>query len=1260
MATDNSNARGVHVSPGVYSREVDMTYAVKSLGITTLGVVGETQRGPAFQPMLVENWRDFVSTFGGTNPEKFKGSQYPKYELPYIAKSYLSESKQLQVCRVLGLGGYNAGPAWIVTANGTDADGNEKKIAVAVLRSRGSYLPYKRRAITSSADCECSIDSYDTLNFEVGEWAGNNGCKQPKTYNMDALGIAPYTPLYAVGNECIDYHLDGGEGSFNVSVTNRGRFKIIGFRNPQSKDDSGTSSGNVTVYYNEKTDSGSNGSVYDYEDYFEYPVSLNPADKEYILKVLGSTPDDADAPVYVESLYDVALSQAINEGKVSGITDSLAQYNVYYGADYCGLEPVYGLLNKEEETLSRRDVGKRFLASKGSTGITIHKYDYGTNKPQYFGKTLSEAVSSPGQQDPFTGFENYAYVSLTLKGGDKKIVTGYWGTPEGVDTSKVLCNLKDKTDTYRDYEIVDVRIPAQVGEIYTVVQYTDESGKRHYYYRSYEINTVLREWNKVYPDAPFNAYIALDKLVPYEVAQQANNNPNFSSLLNQAVAERTASTEASHETGVYNAPAQNAPGQQTSSDNPVTQSSAVNYVSEKLLPVTAVSEGRMDDFLKSMYSFKSVLVKNNEDGMYYESFILLGSGLSVTQVTCDLNDYKSAYRFSSTPWIVSNIKGDYTKFEVNRLFRFHTISDGNASVNEVKISIENIRPDEGTFDVLVRAIDDTDYSPMVLEKYMGCSLVPGEKNYIAFKIGSYDGSYEARSKFITVEVNENTATKNSIPAGFMGYPVPKYDGADVAGDSNSGVTMPHLKYNLNYDEDIKNKKQYFGLSDLVGVDIDAFTFKGNMPYIETPEFRTPGFHLDSRINDEAYTDRFPALTVDGESGYTFEAVSTNNRTSLLAETPVIGKESEMAGSIYEYVNLRKFTVYFYGGFDGWDPYRAQRSNTDEFKMSKYLGQYDEYSGEGFSFNRIQNPEVLGLNQQGITSDWYAYLAAIRQFANPESVDINVFATPGIDYVNNKLLVEETIEMLEEERADSIYIVTTPDKPMGAGDYVDEMYTPEEAVYNLEDTEIDSNYTCTYYPWVKYFDVDNNQYVYLPATKDAVRNMAMTDNTTYPWFAPAGIGRGNVDCVRARFITKIGEEDDLYNGRINPVKTFSSEGVKLWGQKNLQIAESQLNRIAVRRLLLRMRKLISIACLGMIFDPNDSTAEKTFLSTVKPIMDNIKSNRGISDYRIEVNSTVESRERRELPAKIFFKPYNALEYIVLDFVLTPESVSFDDI
>ena len=655
---------------------------------------------------------------------------------------------------------------------------------------------------------------------------------------------------------------------------------------------------------------------------------------------------------------------------------------------------------------------------------------------------------------------------------------------------------------------------------------------------------------------------------------------------------------------------------------------------------------------------------------------------------CFLNNFASAFRYASTPCIVSNLKGDYDHIELNKLFRFHTISDGNMANYEVKISIENIRPDEGTFDVVVRSINDLDEQVVPLEKFSKCTLTPGDRNFIGYKIGTFDGMYEPKSKFVTVEVAEGTAVEQSVPAGFLGYPMAQYDGMQVVGNNgknytittaatttqgytakitdfkaaeNFGVVNPILKYNLYYDNEVKNRKQYFGLSTRTGVDIDTFTYKGKSAYINDPSMLTQGFHLDSRLDKNNYSgNHIPRITVDGEEGYEFDAVSVQSRTTTLTDIPAIGSETLMQGSIYEYVNLRKFTVYFYGGFDGWDPYRSQRTNTDDFKMSRYLGTYDQNSGEGYSFNRIDDPDAIGLNQGGITSDWYAYLAAYRQFSNPEAVDINVFASPGIDYVNNKTLVEEVIDMLEEERADSIYVVTTPDKPNGASDMVDEMYTPDDAVFNLEDSEIDSNYTCTYYPWVKYHDQDNNQYIYLPATKDAVRNFAQTDNQTYPWFAPAGLDRGDVNCVRAHFITKLADEDVLYDGRINPVKTFATDGVKIWGQKNLQIRESQLNRIAVRRLLLRMRKLIAIACRSLIFEPNDPTTKNMFLSAVTPIMDNIRANRGISDYRIEVNDTVESRDRRELPAKIYFKPYNALEYVVLDFIVTPEGLSFDNI
>ncbi len=1095
------NARGIHVSAGIYSREIDLTYAAKSLGITTLGVVGETTKGPAFQAMDISNWREFQDVFGGTSTEKYKGSLYPKYELPYIAKSYLSESQQLKVVRVLGLSGYNAGPAWIITAS----DGGDKKQAVAVIRSRGSYKAY----VTGSTDsCICDSTKYDTLTYMVGEVAAESseGCFN-KQYNLGALKIEKYTSLNGSGDACNGYTMGNDETDFSVSQTNKGRFKLCGWTGKHAKDS--------TI---DETD----------QSYFEYAVSLNPYDKEYILNVLGTKAYDGDAPIYVESLYDVALEQGIVDGDIVQIDGKLQKYQVYYTADYCHHDPVSGLMTIPQSSLTRRYVGSRYLADKNSVdeAIKVTPYDYKLGRPL----TVKEANAS-GET-----VVNEAPSDVA----DKEA----WSATTVAETVAI------------------------VGQIYTVRQYTDQNGRRSYLYAYYTTESL-------------NGIDHQDKVNLYGNLFGSSNNRNKDK--------------------------------------------------------------------------NSTLVYNSRDGLYYR---MNASNTDVVYVQLDMNDYKSPYRYASTPWIVSNLKGDMKHVDVTKLFRFHTISDGDSSNYDVKVSIENIKPDEGTFDVVVRRIDDADESISVLERFGKCSMVPGDSNYIAYRIGSFDGTYEVKSKYITVEVNESTASRTSVPCGFLGYPIPKYDGTPIEGEGNTGVLFPTIKYNTMYDEDVKNRKQYFGLSSWVGVDIDTFTFKGTKAYIDNPKFLSHGFHLDSRLDSK--NGGISSITVDNESGYEFDCVNTNSRTNTLSEAPIIGTEDEMYGSIYENTNLRKFTVFFYGGFDGWDVYRDKRTNTDEYKMSKYKGYINLSSGEGYSFNKIQDPSALKLNENGITSDWYAYLSGIRQFANPEETDINVFATPGIDYVNQKLLVEEAIEMIEEERADSIYVITTPDKPSGASDIVDDMYNAEEAVYNLEDTEIDSNYACTYYPWVKYEDVDNNQYIYLPPTKDAVRNFAQTDNTSYSWFAPAGINRGSVDCVRAHFITKLADEDTLYEGRINPVKTFAQDGVKIWGQKNLQINESQLNRISVRRLLLRIRKLIAISCLGLIFEPNDATVKQSFLTTVTPILDNVRSNRGVSDYRIEVNDTVESRERRELPCKIYIKPVNALEYITIDFIVSPEGVSFDDI
>ena len=110
MATNSK----VFVSPGVYTSEVDLSFVAQSVGVTTLGIVGEAIKGPAFEPIFVRNYDEYQQYFGGTSPEKFVNTQIPKYESAYIAKAYLQQSNQLFVTRVLGLSGYDAGPSWSI------------------------------------------------------------------------------------------------------------------------------------------------------------------------------------------------------------------------------------------------------------------------------------------------------------------------------------------------------------------------------------------------------------------------------------------------------------------------------------------------------------------------------------------------------------------------------------------------------------------------------------------------------------------------------------------------------------------------------------------------------------------------------------------------------------------------------------------------------------------------------------------------------------------------------------------------------------------------------------------------------------------------------------------------------------------------------------------------------------------------------------------------------------------------------------------
>jgi hypothetical protein len=585
------------------------------------------------------------------------------------------------------------------------------------------------------------------------------------------------------------------------------------------------------------------------------------------------------------------------------------------------------------------------------------------------------------------------------------------------------------------------------------------------------------------------------------------------------------------------------------------------------------------------------------------------------------------------------------------------------------LSILNISFANGTFDVVVRNYYDTDESPVVLEKFTNCSMDPSLNNYIAKKIGSSDGEFVLNSKYIMVEYNVD-APVDALPCGFEGYKSRQYAGAKTG--------FPIYKTKYDYPGELVGnppfgipdgtdfpktspgdnvRRTYLGISDKIGYDSDFFQYKGKQGPLDPCEdtsgddwsFLSKGFHMDSG-----------ATVVLIPSGYT-----TSGESAFEVGDASFNSEPVNASSPYYRLFSRKFSLLVQGGFDGWDIYRETRTNGDSFQVGQRgflngacaTARYPNATGAGM-FKLI----TVGDNTQDwANTDYYAYLLGIRTFANPEANNINVFATPGIDWSNNSNLVEEAIEMVEFDRADSIYLCTTPDINLFVQTFTaEDLIYPQDAVDSLEQTGIDSNYTATYYPWVLTRDTVNNTQIYIPPTAEVCRNLALTDNIAFPWFASAGYTRGIVNAVKARKKLTQEDRDTLYKGRINPIATFSDVGTVIWGNKTLQIRESALDRLNVRRLLLQARKLISAVAVRLLFEQNDAKVRQDFLDAVNPILDSIRRDRGLYDFRVTVSSSAEDLDRNQLVGKIYVKPTKSLEFIDIEFLITPTGASFDNI
>lgn len=399
-------------------------------------------------------------------------------------------------------------------------------------------------------------------------------------------------------------------------------------------------------------------------------------------------------------------------------------------------------------------------------------------------------------------------------------------------------------------------------------------------------------------------------------------------------------------------------------------------------------------------------------------------------------------------------------------------------------------------------------------------------------------------------------------------------------------------------------------------------------------------------------------------GLDVHSTTNSTETSFIFTLDEVRKESSTglwywqsgslaAGNSYTYTygtaqylkdGPRQFNVPLFGGFDGLDvTVVSPFSSENVLSGQTNKGHYAHYSVD----------------------------KAIEIAADPESVKFDVVSIPGM---TNSGLQNKLIRKVEE-RGDALVVIDIDD------DFKDTFENSgtrtggevSTAISSIQGRELNSSYAAAYFPRVKLHDTlsGKNEIIVAPASVAAIGAMAYSEaNSDGPWFAPAGFNRGGLSVLGGNTGPRVvgayktlskKNRDDLYAENINPIARFPAVGeTVIFGQKTLQQVPSALDRINVRRLMIFIKKKIGVIADTLLFDQNVQSTWNRFLAQADPLLASVQSRLGISEYKLVLDTSTTTEDlvdRNIMYAKVFVKPARAIEFIVIDFVVTRTGVEF---
>jgi phage tail sheath protein FI len=277
------------------------------------------------------------------------------------------------------------------------------------------------------------------------------------------------------------------------------------------------------------------------------------------------------------------------------------------------------------------------------------------------------------------------------------------------------------------------------------------------------------------------------------------------------------------------------------------------------------------------------------------------------------------------------------------------------------------------------------------------------------------------------------------------------------------------------------------------------------------------------------------------------------------------------------------------------------------------------------------------------------------FANSNEIDVSFVLQGKGDNSGN--LANYIISNIADYRKDAVAFISPSKEAV-----VDENKTNTklanviayaENLQNSSYSFMDSGYK---YRYDKYNDV----YRYVPLNGDTAGLASRVE----PFESPAGFRKGVIkNVVKLAFNPNKAQRDQLYSKDINPVMSQVGQGIVLFGDKTGLGLPSAFDRLNVRRLFISVEKAIANAAQSFLFELNDEFSQTQFKNIVEPFLREIQGRRGIIDFRVISDGTVNTPavvDQGKFKANIFIKPARSINVIELTFVATRSGIEFEEI